>query len=222
MLTSHRPPNGLRPAFWVSLRWRNQLPTTLWLEIDKWASFRLNQITYNFKGVWKDGKMLFHLIMSLPSWFPNITTIYHEHSMTTYTMNINEMACIGSQAFQCKKEKSHVTFPESQIADNLPQHQMYPWGKNDRKKTSVMINIKWPCFTVCLICHKHWFTDSHELTLQEYSKTEDNLSAGIHWPYLHLLYLILLSSLRCKEDRRKRKGINPCILNITVNLHEDK
>lgn len=64
--------------------------------------------------------------------------------MTTYTLNINEMACIGSQALQCKKEKkkSHATFPQSQIADNLSQLRIHPWGKNDRKKTSVMINIK--------------------------------------------------------------------------------
>lgn len=87
------------------MRLRSDLPTTLWLQIDKRASFRLNQITYDFKGVWKDGKMLFYSIMSFPSWFPHIATIYHECSMTTYTLNINEMACIGSQALQRKKKK---------------------------------------------------------------------------------------------------------------------
>lgn len=134
------------------------------------------------------------------------------------------MKCLALvvKPFNARKKRSHATFPQSQIADNLSQQHIHPWGKNDRKKTSVMINIKWPCYTVCQICHKHWFPDSYELTLQEYSKTEDNLSTGVRWPYLHFFYLILLPSLRCKEDRRKRKHINPCILNITVNLHENK
>lgn len=93
--------------------------------------------------------------------------------------------------FNERKRKSHATFPQSQISDNLSQLHIHPWGKNDRKNTSAMINIKWPCYTVCQICHEHWFPDRYALTLQEYSKTEDNLSTGALRPYLHFFYLIL-------------------------------